>query len=60
MNEVFTDKSDLLNYFLQIQSDDQDFYILKALEKPNAQPEQVSLNYTINEDFKIAAINARY
>ncbi len=50
---VFQNKEDLMNYFLQVQKGDSDFYILKAIEKDGASPKQISLNYEIQDDFNI-------
>ena len=53
INMVFQNKEDLMNYFLQVQKGDSDFYILKAIEKDGASPKQISLNYEIQDDFNI-------
>lgn len=57
INETFENKADLIDFFLQIQHNDNNFYILKAIEKEGAKPVKVSLNYSIMDNFNIKATN---
>lgn len=57
INETFENKKDLIDFFLQIQHDDNNFYILKAIEKEGAKPIKVSLNYSITDEFNIKETN---